>query len=37
MMLGQGLRARMRPATFRLWFFVGLLGLGMHLMLRTVL
>jgi hypothetical protein len=26
--------ARFAPATFRLWFFLGLLGLGIHLALR---
>jgi uncharacterized membrane protein YfcA len=37
MLLGQSLRTRMRPATFRLWFWLGLLALGAHLMLRSVL
>jgi uncharacterized membrane protein YfcA len=37
MLLGQTLRTRMRPATFRLWFWLGLLALGAHLMLRAVL
>jgi uncharacterized protein len=36
MMLGQILRTRMRPATFRLWFLFGLMALGAHLMLRAV-
>src|ERR1700722_4960770 len=34
MLLGQAVRARLRPASFRLWFFVGLGLLGLHLMLR---
>ena len=37
MWLGQILRARMHPATFRLWFLFGLMGLGAHLMLRAAL
>jgi uncharacterized membrane protein YfcA len=37
MMLGQAVRTRMRPETFRVWFLVGLLLLGAHLMLRAVL
>jgi uncharacterized protein len=37
MMLGQAVRARLRPATFRLWFLIGLLLLGLHLMLRAVI
>jgi hypothetical protein len=37
MWLGQALRTRMRPATFRLWFLLGLTGLGAHLMLRAAL
>ena len=37
MMLGQIVRARLSPATFRLWFLIGLLALGAHLMLRAVL
>ncbi len=37
MWLGQALRTRMRPATFRLWFLLGLMGLGAHLMLRAAL
>jgi uncharacterized membrane protein YfcA len=35
MWLGQTLRTRMRPASFRLWFLLGLMGLGAHLMLRA--
>jgi uncharacterized membrane protein YfcA len=34
MLLGQAVRTRMQPKTFRLWFLVGLLLLGLHLMLR---
>jgi uncharacterized membrane protein YfcA len=37
MWLGQTLRTRMRPASFRLWFLLGLMGLGAHLMLRAIL
>jgi uncharacterized membrane protein YfcA len=37
MMLGQAVRTRMRPETFRIWFLIGLLLLGAHLMLRAVL
>jgi uncharacterized membrane protein YfcA len=37
MVAGQWLRQRISPATFRLWFFLGLLVLGAHLMLRTLL
>lgn len=37
MVLGQSVRGRVRPETFRLWFFVGLLLLGAHLALRGVL
>jgi uncharacterized membrane protein YfcA len=35
MWLGQVLRTRLSPATFRTWFFVGLLVLGLHLVART--
>jgi uncharacterized membrane protein YfcA len=34
MLLGQAVRTRMQPKTFRLWFLVGLLLLGLHLMVR---
>jgi uncharacterized membrane protein YfcA len=34
MALGRRVLARIAPATFRLWFFLGLLGLGIHLALR---
>jgi uncharacterized membrane protein YfcA len=34
MMCGQWIRGRIRPATFRRCFFVGLLALGLHLMLK---
>jgi uncharacterized membrane protein YfcA len=37
MFLGQGVRARLRPQAFRLWFLAGLLLLGAHLMLRSFL
>jgi len=36
MLLGQVVRHRVRPAAFRIWFFVGLMLLGAHLMLRSV-
>jgi uncharacterized membrane protein YfcA len=34
MRLGQAVRARVAPATFRLWFFAGLLALGAYLAAR---
>ena len=34
MWLGKLLRGQVREATFRLWFFLGLLALGVHLALR---
>ena len=37
MWLGQLVRGRVREATFRLWFFIGLLGLGLHLALRGLI
>jgi uncharacterized membrane protein YfcA len=37
MMLGQWIRGRIRPALFRRCFFIGLLALGLHLMLRPFL
>ena len=37
MWLGQLVRGRVRDATFRLWFFLGLLALGIHLALRGLL
>jgi uncharacterized membrane protein YfcA len=37
MVLGQWVRARVRPETFRICFFVGSLLLGAHLMLRTLI
>lgn len=37
MILGTALRARMQPATFRRWFFIGLMALGAHLLLRGLL
>jgi len=36
MALGQAVRGRIRPATFRLWFFIGLRALGAHLTLRAL-
>jgi uncharacterized membrane protein YfcA len=35
--LGQMVRARVRPASFRLFFFIGLLLLGAHLLVRAFL
>lgn len=37
MTCGQWIRGRIRAATFRRCFFVGLLGLGLHLMLKPLL
>jgi uncharacterized membrane protein YfcA len=37
MLLGQTVRRRVSAERFRLWFFIGLLGLGAHLALRYVL
>ena len=37
MVLGQSVRSRVRPETFRLYFYVGLLILGAHLALRGLL
>jgi uncharacterized membrane protein YfcA len=37
MFLGQAVRARLRPRTFRLWFLAGLMLLGAHLMLHSFL
>ncbi len=37
MRLGQWVRGKVREATFRLCFFLGLLGLGVHLALRGLL
>ncbi len=37
MVLGQIARGRAQPQTFRLWFFLGLLALGLHLALRGLL
>lgn len=34
--LGQALRMRLHPATFRLFFFVGLLLLGLYLVVRSL-
>jgi uncharacterized protein len=37
MWIGQTLRLRMQPTTFRRWFFVGLLLLGVYLVVRSVI
>ncbi len=37
MLLGQAVRVRMQPKTFRRWFLVSLLLLGLHLMLRGLI
>jgi uncharacterized protein len=37
MWVGQALRLRMQPTTFRRWFFVGLLLLGVYLVVRSVI
>ncbi|MFZ0845962.1 MAG: TSUP family transporter, partial [Pseudolabrys sp.] len=37
MWIGQFVRGKVKPATFRLFFFLGLLVLGAHLMLRELL
>ena len=37
MWLGQQVRGRVQEKTFRLWFFIGLLALGVHLALRGLL
>jgi uncharacterized protein len=37
MLLGQAVRARLRPETFRLWFLIGLLVLGAQFTLRAML
>ena len=37
MWLGQLVRGRVQEKTFRLWFFLGLLALGVHLALRGLL
>ncbi len=34
--LGQTVRQRLKSETFRVWFFVGILGLGLYLMARVV-
>jgi uncharacterized membrane protein YfcA len=36
MWVGQALRARLHPATFRRWFFAGLLLLGLYLVAGVV-
>jgi uncharacterized membrane protein YfcA len=35
MWMGQAVRLRMQPTTFRLWFFIGLLLLGIYLVVRS--
>ena len=37
MWIGQGIRNRVSPATFRRWLFVSLLGLGSEMLLRSYL
>jgi uncharacterized membrane protein YfcA len=37
MWVGQTLRRALQPATFRRWFFIGLLVLGIYLAARSVL
>ena len=37
MWIGQALRLRLQPATFRRWFFIGLFLLGLYLVVRAVL
>jgi uncharacterized membrane protein YfcA len=37
MLIGQAVRGRISPAKFRLWFFISLLALGLHLTLRHML
>ena len=37
MVLGQFVRAKVKPETFRLFFFLGLLALGVHLALRGLI
>jgi len=37
MLVGQAVRERLRPKTFRLWFLAGLMLLGAHLMLSSFL
>lgn len=37
MWIGQRVRSRIKPATFRRWFFIGLLVLGLHLALRNLM
>jgi uncharacterized membrane protein YfcA len=36
MWIGQVLRLRLQPATFRSWFFIGLFVLGLYLVVRSV-
>jgi hypothetical protein len=36
MFVGQRVRGRLEPAVFRRWFYVGLLGLGAYMFLRSV-
>jgi len=37
MWIGQGIRNRVSPTTFRRWLFVSLLGLGLEMLLRSYL
>jgi uncharacterized membrane protein YfcA len=36
LLLGQSVRRRLRPETFRRWFFASLLGLGAYLALASI-
>jgi uncharacterized membrane protein YfcA len=36
MLLGQGVRNRLKPEVFRRWFFVGLLILGVYMVVRAL-
>jgi uncharacterized membrane protein YfcA len=37
MWVGQGIRKRVRPATFRRWFLIGLLSLGAEMFVKSLL
>jgi uncharacterized protein len=36
MFIGQRIRGRLRPETFRRWFFIGLVGLGVYMLGRVM-